>query len=72
MTMGDALREVERAVDSLRRLATDSSGWTDQQRVRFDQQRLQPLLQAGDLLIAALRRADDDLERVRHALGSDD
>lgn len=70
--MGDALREVERAVDSLRRLATDSSGWTDQQRVRFDQQRLQPLLQAGDLLIAALRRADDDLERVRHALGSDD
>lgn len=68
--MGDTLREVQQSVDLLRRAGDESSGWADAQRERFDRQRMQPLLDAGERLIAALRQADDDLTRARRDLGS--
>ena len=70
MALRDVLQEVDRAVESLRKGASDSSGWSDQQRVRFDGQRLEPLMQAGDQLIAALRRSSEDMDRIRKELES--
>lgn len=71
MALRDVLQEVDRAVESLRRGANDSQGWSDQQRIRFDGQRLEPLLHAGDQLIACLRRTNDEMDRIRNALETD-
>lgn len=68
MSMDGTIREVERAVGALRRSADDASAWSDEQRSRFDSQRLQPLIEAGTQLAAALRRAEDHFVAVHKAL----
>lgn len=68
MSLDASIREAERAVGALRRSRDDSAGWSDQQRNRFDRQRLQPLLEAGSQLVLALRRAKDQLDAVRRTL----
>lgn len=68
MTMGSVTGDVEAAVLSLRRAASESSAWSDEQRTKFDRQRLSPLLQVGDQLVHALRRTDEMLLAARSGL----
>jgi hypothetical protein len=68
MGFGQSLHDVERAVAALRRAGAEATGWSDQQRRLFDQQRMQPLVQAGDGLAATLRTADETLARALSAL----
>ena len=68
MSIQDAVRDLEAAVGNLKKIADGSTGWSDQQRVRFDQQRLTPLLNAGAQLGLALRLADEKLTSAQNAI----
>jgi hypothetical protein len=71
VALRDVFQEVDRAVESLRQGANNTPGWSDQQRIRFDEQRLEPLLHAGEQLIACLRRSNEEIDRIRNALETD-
>jgi hypothetical protein len=60
----EQLRATESAVAGLRKVAGEASGWSDEQRSRFDAQRLKPLLEAGDRLARALRHADEEVRKA--------
>lgn len=64
MSFERVLHDVDSAVRDLRRTADEATGWSDQQRSRFDAERLKPLLRVGDQLTQALRRADEQLKRA--------
>lgn len=68
MSMREPLRDVEVAVASLRRATAGATGWSDEQRDRFDRQRIEPLLRLGDQLVHALRRADESVAAAQAAL----
>ncbi|MFZ6005560.1 MAG: hypothetical protein ACOYXM_16680 [Actinomycetota bacterium] len=71
MAFAQPLHDLQRALAALRHVATEATGWSDQQRQRFDQQRIQPLEQAGDVLAVALRSADESIARAQGALRGD-
>lgn len=68
MSMREPLRDVETAVASLRRASAGATGWSDEQRERFDRQRIEPLLGLGNQLVVALRRADEAIAAAQPAL----
>jgi hypothetical protein len=63
--LGRALDGVQAAVSSLKQTSAATSSWSDNQRSQFDEQRMKPLLDAGQLLDKSLTRAD---QRVADAL----
>ena len=68
MSLQSSLREAESAVRELRQAANEADGWRDSQRAHFDAQRLRPLTVAGDNLIRALHRTEDQLQKTRARL----
>jgi len=66
--LGERQSEVERAIADLRRAASESAAWKDEQRERFDRERIDPLLAAATQLAHALEVANQDFLRVRMLL----
>ncbi len=71
MGLSQSQEEVQRAMANLNHACDSATGWADEQRERFDQQRIEPILQAGDLLVTALRAADESIARAQGALRGD-
>ena len=57
MTLDGPIKEVEAARKGLTAAARASSGWSGDQRARFDRNRMKPLDDAGAQLAEALLRA---------------
>ena len=58
----------EKNLSVFERAIADCATWTDLQRTRFEQQRLQPLIQEGRRLNAALHALDRNLAAARRLL----
>jgi hypothetical protein len=59
MTFQEEQRKVEVARAELARAHADATGWSGQERQRFDTQRMKPLADAAVQLTTALRRAQE-------------
>lgn len=70
MTLDGPIRDLDSALSELHRAASDSDAWDDQERRRFDADRLTPLANAGRRLASTLTRAQQKL-RTAEALLSD-
>jgi hypothetical protein len=57
--LDDPLDEVQRALMDLRRARDETTAWSDDGRRVFDEQRLDPLVDAGAQILAAIRNAQD-------------
>jgi signal transduction protein with GAF and PtsI domain len=64
----DTIRQAETARVELRKVAGSTQGWADQQRQDFDRQRMKPLADAGDRLITALRKAQEQCAQAERLL----
>lgn len=62
MSFDEALRRLETALAAFERARTETTGWPDALRERFDAQRLRPLADAGTQLETALRRAQEQCD----------
>jgi hypothetical protein len=69
MTLGQPLRELERARADLRQTRESTPGWADERRRRFDSQRLTPMEEAGARLAAALKRAEEEFSAAQRLIG---
>jgi hypothetical protein len=59
MTFEEAQRKVENAQADFGRAQAATTGWSGQERQRFDTQRTKPLADAAAKLTTALRRAQE-------------
>lgn len=70
MTLRDPIRQTETARAELAKSSSSTQAWADQQRQSFDDQRLQPLAEAGRRLAEALRKADEQLAQAERLLSA--
>ncbi|MGY1802955.1 hypothetical protein ACI78T_06715 [Blastococcus sp. SYSU D00922] len=68
MRLQETMRMVEAARAELERARSDTAGWSDDLRRRFDAQRFQPLVDAGTRMVVALQRAQEQADRVQRQL----
>ncbi len=68
MTFQEPLRLAEAAREDLALVRSNTEGWSDDLRQRFDAQRFMPLIDANLKLVSALRRAQEDCERAMRVL----
>jgi len=62
MILDEAIRTTQQSIAALRQAEVDAHGWSDEVRRRFEAQRLAPLTEAGNLLLRALTRAQQQHE----------
>jgi phage shock protein A len=60
MILDEPIRDTQQSLAGLRQAAADAHGWSDEIRRRFDAQRLEPLAKAGNQLLQALTRAQQE------------
>jgi len=70
MSLEGATAEVDRARAELDRVRASAGGWHDAGRRKFDTQRLDPLSDAAKQLVAALKRADQEIGSALRSLAS--
>lgn len=68
MALDQPIRDVETALNDLRKVASNTDGWSDKQRSKFDSERMQPLVQAGTQLMQAMQRAQEQLQQAEKLL----
>lgn len=62
MSLDAVIRQVEQAKSELAKAVATATGWSDQQRESFDQQRMRPLNDVAARLATALRRAEEQIK----------
>lgn len=68
MSFQRAITEIERARAELDRVRTSASGWHDVDRRRFDTGRLDPLAAIATQVVAALNRAEAEMDAAYRSM----
>jgi phage baseplate assembly protein gpV len=68
MSLKRATADVDRARADLDRVRALTAGWHDSARHRFDNQRLDPLADLAKQVVAALKRADQEIGMALRSL----
>lgn len=68
MALDRPIREVETALNDLRKVGSSTDAWSDKQRGKFDSERMQPLTQAGTQLMQAMQRAQEQVQQAERLL----
>lgn len=68
MALDQPIRDVETALNDLRKVVSSTNAWSDRQRSKFDSERMQPLVKAGNDLMQAMKRAHEQLKQAEKLL----
>lgn len=69
--LDDPLDELQRALADLRRARDETTAWSDEGRRVFDEQRLDPLDEAGARILAAIRKAQEQFSDASRQIARD-
>lgn len=69
--LDDPLDELRRALADLRRVRDETAAWSDEGRRVFDEQRLDPLAEAGTRILAAIRHAQAEFTEASRQVAQD-
>jgi hypothetical protein len=68
MSLSEAARMVETARAELERTRSDTAGWSDELRQRFDAQRFKPLTDAATKMAVALKKAQEQFDAAQRMI----
>lgn len=69
--LDDPLDELQRALADLRRARDETTAWSDEGRRVFDEQRLDPLDEAGARILSAIRNAQEQFSDASRQIARD-
>lgn len=68
MALDQTIREVETAINDLRKAASSTDAWSDKLRSKFDSERMEPLVKTGKDLMQAMERAQEQVRQAEKLL----